>query len=248
MNIIGIIPARYDSSRFPGKPLIEIKGKTMIRRVYERAFGATCLEKLIVATDDERIFDEVKSFGGNVEMTSKNHRNGTERCAEVADRIRADYYINIQGDEPYIASAQVDELGAILNGEVQLGTLVKKIKDSASLDNPGVMKVILNKHSNALYFSRSAIPFLRDSKKENWINKHTFWKHIGIYAYRKDILSQIVKLTPSSLEIAESLEQLRWLENGYSIKVAETKHESMSIDTPNDLETLIRLIDDNKIS
>ncbi len=241
-SIAGIIPARYASSRFPGKPLINIGGKTMIQRVYEQACQAKTLKTVIVATDDERIYQHVQDFGGNVVMTSPNHPSGTDRCYEaytLSGMKDIDAIVNIQGDEPFIQPGQIDLLCSIFDSrEVQLGTLVKKLKNAADLNNPNAMKVVLNKDKEALYFSRSPIPYLRNHPQEKWLDNHTFYKHIGIYAYRTDVLQQIVQLPPSSLELAESLEQLRWLENGYKIKVAVTDYESISVDTPEDLEKL----------
>ena len=239
MIITGIIPTRYASSRFPGKPLIDIRGKSMIRRVYEQATKATLLQQVIVATDDERIFQHVRDFGGEVVMTGAHHRNGTERCAEVAQSFPSDYYINIQGDEPYIHPEQIDQLAAVLDGQAQLATLVKEIKDASLLDSPTIMKVLANKAFDAIYFSRQCVPYLRDFPREEWLQHHTFLKHIGIYAYRSDILSEIVTLPMGVLEQAESLEQLRWIENGYTIRLALTHHESMSIDTPDDLTRML---------
>ena len=235
VKITGIIPARYNSSRFPGKPLANINGKSMILRVYEQSLKAATLNEVIVATDDERIFSEITSKGGKALMTSGSHRNGTERCQEVALNHPSDYYINIQGDEPYISPEAINSLGAILTGEVELGTLVKKIEVHEQLDDPTTMKVLVNKNFEAIYFSRQCVPYLRDYPKKLWLEHFNYYKHIGIYAYRSDTLCQIVKLEPSKLEVAESLEQLRWIENGYKIKLAETAHESISIDTPEDL-------------
>ena len=235
MKIIGIIPSRYSSTRFLGKPLADIGGKPMIQRVYEQASKSDLLDNVIVATDDERICKCIEKFGGQVMMTSKSHRNGTERCGEVASEHPADYYINIQGDEPFIHPEQINTLAGILDGETQLGTLVKKVENASVLENPNVMKVTFSQNDEALYFSRSCIPYVRDHAQKDWIDNHSFYKHIGIYAYRADVLSAIIKLSPSKLELAESLEQLRWLENGYKIKVAKTEHESMGVDTPEDL-------------
>lgn len=240
-NIIGIIPSRFASTRFPGKPLADIAGKPMIQRVYEQAKKCGQLQRVIVATDDERIKACLESFGGEVEMTSKEHTNGTERCAEVAARNNADYYINIQGDEPFIKPEQIQSLAEILDGQTQLGTLVKRIADPALLDNPNTMKVLLNKKKEALYFSRACVPYIRDFPKDEWLDHHTFYKHIGIYAYRKDILEKVVNLPLGLLEQAESLEQLRWLENGYSITVAETSLETIGIDAPEDVERALKL-------
>lgn len=240
MRVIGIIPARYASTRFPGKPLADINGKPMIQRVYEQSAKASSLDEVIVATDDKRIADCVEAFGGHAQMTLASHQNGTERCAEVAKRNPADYYINIQGDEPFIQPDQIDTLAAILDGNTELGTLVKKVEDDQLLDMPSVMKVVLNKRMEAMYFSRSCIPFVRDTRREDWLKAHTFYKHIGIYAYRADVLHEITELPKSPLEKAENLEQLRWLENGYTIKVAETAFESIGVDTPRDLERILR--------
>lgn len=246
MKILGIIPARYASTRFPGKPLIDILGKTMIRRVYEQADKANKLEKVIVATDDKRIYDEVLSFGGRAMMTDENHLNGTERCYEVILKLSEayDYAINIQGDEPFIQPEMIDELAAILDGKTELGTLVKTISDPEILTNANSMKVVLNKNDEAMYFSRSCIPFVRGVDSDEWLQKHIFYKHIGIYGYRTDILKQITSLDATKLEIAESLEQLRWLENGLKIKVAKTDFETHGIDTPDDLIKLEKLMTD----
>jgi 3-deoxy-manno-octulosonate cytidylyltransferase (CMP-KDO synthetase) len=236
MRIIGVIPSRYASTRFPGKPLADIGGKPMIQRVYEQAKKSKRLSDVIVATDDQRIFDFVSTFGGSAMMTDANHQNGTERCAEVARTHSADYYINIQGDEPFIHPEQIDALAELLDGETQLGTLVKKLTDASLLDNPNTMKVVFNKRMEALYFSRNCVPYIRDAAKETWLDRHTFYKHIGIYAYRSDVLQAITKLEMSSLEKAENLEQLRWLENGYQIKLALTEHETIGIDAPEDVQ------------
>ncbi|MEQ6122188.1 3-deoxy-manno-octulosonate cytidylyltransferase [Reichenbachiella sp. MALMAid0571] len=241
MKILGVIPARYDSTRFPGKCLVDIQGKSMVRHVYERSVLAKSLTKVIVATDDQRIFDEIKNHNGNVVMTSTTHRNGTERCSEVLEKVEEeyDYIINIQGDEPFINPKQIEILASCLDGNTELGTLVRHETDMAVLDSPTEMKVVLNKNMEAMYFSRSVIPFVRDAKKSDWAKKHQFYLHVGIYAYRTDILKKIVKLSPGELEMTESLEQLRWLENGYKIKVALTTHESFMIDTPEDLEAAL---------
>lgn len=248
MKILGIIPARYASSRFPGKPLVDIRGKSMIRRVFEQAKKSRKLSDVVVATDDQRIYDEINSFGGRATMTSPDHKNGTERCAEVAEKLSADFFINIQGDEPYIHPQQIDDLALLLDQKTELGTLVKQIKDQVLLEKDSVMKVVLDVEGNAIYFSRQCIPYVRDLPKNKWLDHQVFWKHIGIYAYRSDILKEIVKLPPGNLEQAESLEQLRWLENGYKIRVAKTEFESVSIDTPQDLALLNQKIEDGKIS
>ncbi len=238
MKIIGVIPARYASTRFPGKPLADIAGKSMIEWVYSQAKKSTKLDHVVVATDHEKIFDHMKTKGGEVLMTSKNHVSGTDRCAEALSLTneKFDYVINIQGDEPFIDPRQIDLLASLLEGKTELATLIKKIKKSAVLHNNNIVKVITNANQEAIYFSRSALPHLRNVAPEEWISKHVYFMHIGMYGYRSDVLEAITKLSPSSLELAESLEQLRWIENGYKIKVAETDIESMGIDTPEDLE------------
>ena len=240
MNILGIIPARYASTRFPGKPLVDIAGKSMIRRVYEQAKKCADLSGLVVATDDERIFNHVIDFGGLAEMTSSDHQSGTDRCAEVAKKHpQYDVIINIQGDEPYIDPAQIGLLTACFkNADTQIATLVKKVQTEQELFNPHSPKVVINKLSEAVYFSRSPLPHIRGQEQQNWLNYYIYFKHIGIYGYRAEILKQITKLPVSSLEKAESLEQLRWIENGYRIKVAETEVETFAVDTPEDLINL----------
>lgn len=241
MLILGVIPARFASTRFPGKPLTVINGKTMIRRVYEQASASKKLSKVVVATDDDRIFNEVKSFGGEAVMTSDQHRSGTDRCAEVVTNVSGNWnaVINIQGDEPFIQPEQIDLLAGLFSDpDVKIGTLVKKLSDPSDLDNPNTMKVVLDTKNNGLYFSRSCIPFVRGAEKSDWLKQHKFYKHIGIYGYRTETLLEITKLAPGKLEIAESLEQLRWLENGYSIRTAFTELETISIDVPADLDKL----------
>ena len=240
MNILGIIPARYASSRFPGKPLVDIAGKSMIQRVFEQAAKCADLNDVLVATDDDRIFDHVISFGGKAVMTGDQHQSGTDRCAEVAS-IHTDYdvIINIQGDEPYIEPEQISKLAACFKApDVQIATLIKRIKSEEELHNVNSPKVVVNNLNEAVYFSRSALPHIRGEQPENWLEFYTYYKHIGIYAYRADVLQQITKLEVSALEKAEALEQLRWIENGYRIKVAETEFETYAVDTPADLELL----------
>ena len=240
MKVLGIIPSRYESTRFPGKSLIDIMGKTMIQRVYEQAKKSKQLDDLVVATDDQRIFEEVKGFGGSVIITGKHHKNGTERCLEVAESLQAQFVVNIQGDEPFIQPEQIDKLCSIISSDTDLATLIKRIKDPSDLGNPNLVKVVKSLDDHALYFSRSPIPFDRSMNKAPTLpSKKIYWKHIGIYAYRTEVLSQIVKLEETALEKMESLEQLRWLENGYKIKTAETHFESIGIDTPEDLDHLI---------
>lgn len=244
MNILGIIPARYASTRFPAKALALIAGKTMVQRVFEQASKATTLQRVVVATDHPEIYDHVSSFGGNVVMTSPHHPSGTDRCYEALQEIGGsfDYVINIQGDEPFIHPEQIDTLASVLSdSSIQLATLVKKIEDIESLLDPNKVRVILNSRSEAIYFSRQAIPFIRGIEPDNWLEHHAFYKHIGMYAYRADILKEITHLPTSNLEKAESLEQLRWIENGYRIKVAITELESTGIDTPEDLEKVLAL-------
>jgi len=240
---LGIIPARFASVRFPGKPLADIGGKTMIQRVYEQAAKAKKLDSLLVATDDTRIFEEVLRFGGKVEMTAKTHQSGTDRCAEIIARTEWSNFekvINIQGDEPFIIPAQIDQLIDFLekNATFAIATLVKKISCSEDLFNPNTAKVVFDHQNSALYFSRNPIPFLRKHEKKEWLGKGAFYQHLGMYAYRKKTLLEIALLKQSRLELAESLEQLRWLENGFSIGVKITEFESIAIDTPQDLERL----------
>jgi len=243
MNIIGIIPARYASTRFPGKPLVSIAGKPMIQHVYEKS--KSVLQHVIVATDDVRIEQAVLSFGGEVAMTSEHHKSGTDRCAEVLQTLEnknsnCDVVINIQGDEPFLSTEHLKLLAsAFEDPKVQIATLVKQITNTETLFNANTPKVILGKNSNALYFSRSTIPYLRNFAPQEWLQHHTFYKHIGIYAYRSQVLKEITQLEQSTLELAESLEQNRWLENNYTIKALITEHESIAIDTPEDLAKLL---------
>lgn len=209
----------------------------MVQRVYEQATQATLLEKVVVATDHEKIYQHVQDFGGEVYMTSPHHPSGTDRCMEALTKQDwgYDYVVNIQGDEPFIKPEQIDELARLLDRKVELATLVSKVKDPDSLFNYGIMKVVFNNRHEALYFSRECIPHVRGAQRDTWWQQHTFYKHVCLYAYRTDILREITDLPPSSLEKAESLEQLRWLEYGYTIKVGITEYESISIDTPEDL-------------
>lgn len=241
MNFLGIIPARFGSTRFPGKPLVNIDGKTMIQRVYEQAKSCTSLNDVIVATDDERIFNEVNRFGGKVVMTSTSHQSGTDRCAEVVNKLteKYDVIINIQGDEPFIDPKQITQLcNCFLDKETQIATLIKRITHQADLFNENKIKVTFNTNHFAIYFSRDAIPFFRGVAPEDWLKKHNYFKHIGIYGYKTETLNKITLLKPSKLELAEGLEQLRWIENGYNIKIAETELEAISIDTPEDIAKL----------
>jgi 3-deoxy-manno-octulosonate cytidylyltransferase (CMP-KDO synthetase) len=242
VQILGIIPARYASTRFPAKALVDIGGKSMIQRVYEQSVQATKLSKVVVATDDVRIFDHVLDFGGTAIMTSEDHQSGTDRCFEALTKTAGtfDYVINIQGDEPFISPEPINRLADALNSETELATLVKVIDNQEILFNVNVPKAVLNKRGEVLYFSRQTIPYLRSSEPDNWLSEHKFYKHIGIYAYRVDVLEAITKLPVSSLEKAEALEQLRWLENGYVIKAVVTSDDSHGVDTPEDLERVSR--------
>jgi len=240
MKILGIIPARYASTRFPAKALADINGKSMIQRVVEQARQSLSLNRVVVATDDERIYEHVSAFGGEVVMTGTHHQSGTDRCQEALSLVGEsfDYVVNIQGDEPFIQPRQIDLLTSVLDGTTELATLVKAITDPQTLFNPNSPKVVVSQTGEALYFSRQPIPFQRDRSPEEWLRPDdgpAYYKHIGLYAYRTDILAQITQLPPSSLERAEALEQLRWLENGYRIRVVETDLESYGIDTPEDL-------------
>ena len=239
MKFIGIIPARYASTRFPAKPLAILGGKTVIQRVYEQVAGI--LDEAYVATDDERIEAVVKAFGGKVVMTSVNHKSGTDRCYEAFTKVGEGYnvIVNIQGDEPFIQPSQLEAIKACFkDASTQIATLVKPftVEDGfAALENVNSPKVVVNKNMNALYFSRSIIPYQRNAEKKDWLAGHTYYKHIGLYAYRADVLKEITQLPQSELEKAESLEQLRWIENGYRIKVGKTDIETIGIDTPEDL-------------
>ncbi len=249
MKTLGIIPARYGSTRLPGKPLFEIGGKSIIQRVYEQARKARLLDDVIVATDDERIFQHVLLFGGAVQMTAESHQSGTDRCAEIAAELTSyDLVVNIQGDEPFIQPEQIDLVIQPLldSGQLDIATLVRVIREQEDLFNPNIVKVVLDKNNHALYFSRSPIPHLRNIPESVWIENGLFFKHIGLYAFRLDVLQQVAALPVSFLEKSESLEQLRWLENGFSIIVNKTEQETIGIDTINDLEKARKLIKENE--
>ena len=244
--IAGIIPARYASSRFPGKPLVQIEGRSMIHRVYEQATKSRSLDKVVVATDDERIARHVRDFGGEVVLTGAQHPSGTDRCAEVLRHLGSDYryVINIQGDEPFIDPGQIDTLATVLqDGSTEIATLIIPVEDEDVLFDLGEVKVVLNPKMEALYFSRSVIPFLKDVPKKEWHLRRAYYRHVGMYAYRADILRDITKLPVSSLEKAESLEQLRWVEAGYKVKCAVTHHDSHCIDTPEDIPKVLALME-----
>lgn len=237
MKVVGIIPARYNSTRFPGKPLAMIKGKTMIRRVCEQAWKSK-LDAVVVATDDMRIADEVLGFGGQYVLTNPNHQSGTDRCCEALVSLETQYdaVINIQGDEPFIDPRQIDLLVDLISQKnIQLASLAKRIDDENLLFSPNVVKVVMDNEGKALYFSRNPIPFMRNMAQNQWIEKGVFYEHIGIYAYKAPVLRQVAAMQPSSLEMAESLEQLRWLQNGLPIHMAITESDSVSIDIPSDL-------------
>lgn len=247
MKIAGIIPARYASTRFPGKPLIDLQGKSMIRRVYEQCQKCPALDAVIVATDDERILSEVQSFGGKAMMTSVSHQSGTDRCGEVVEKLEQrgenfDAVINIQGDEPFIDPGQITKVARQIGKVgIQIATLVKQISNNKELFDPNVVKVVLANDGRALYFSRSTIPYLRGREQKAWLESHTYYKHIGIYAYKTETLKEVIALPKGKLELAESLEQLRWLENGISVFTEETDFESIAIDSPEDLSKFFNI-------
>lgn len=244
MKILGIIPARYASSRFPGKPLVDIHGKPMIQHVFEQARKA--LDYLFVATDDKAIKEAVMNFDGRVVMTDKNHQSGTDRCAEAANIVeqatglKFDVVINVQGDEPFIDPEQIQQLADCFKKNTDIATLIKPVEDTHTLFNHNKPKVVVEKNGRAIYFSRHPIPYFRGIDKNDWLNRHPYFQHIGMYGYKKEVLNALTELPKGSLEIAESLEQLRWIENGYTIQTAVTQKEGISIDTPEDLEALLK--------
>lgn len=250
MKFIGIIPARYASTRFPAKPLAMLGGKPVVQRVYEQVAGV--LDAAYVATDDERIRQAVEAFGGKVMMTSTHHKSGTDRCQEAMTKIGGDYdvVVNIQGDEPFIQPQQLQAIKACFEDEnTQIATLVKPftVADGVeALANVNSPKVVVDNRMNALYFSRSIIPYRRGVERAEWLEGHTYYKHIGLYAYRREVLAQITALPQSALEVAESLEQLRWLQNGFTIKVGITQIETIGIDTPEDLQRAEDFLKNNK--
>ena len=237
MKFIGIITARYASTRFPGKPLAVLGGKTVIQRVYEQV--ATVLGEAYVATDDERIYQAVEDFGGRAVMTRSDHKSGTDRIEEAAEKIAttADVIINVQGDEPFIQKSQLETVKSLFDDpQVQIGTLGKPFESMEAVENPNSPKIVCDVRGYAMYFSRSVIPYVRGKEQTSWLEHFPYLKHIGLYAYRREVLAEITKLPQSPLELAESLEQLRWLQNGYRIKVGETAVETIGIDTPEDLQ------------
>ena len=237
MKFIGLIPARYASTRFPGKPLALLNGKAVIQHVYEQAVKV--LDAVYVATDDERIYNKVLAFGGKAVMTSTEHHSGTDRIEEALEKVGGDFdvVVNIQGDEPFIAQSQIETLcQCFVDKATQIATLGKPFECIEAAENPNSPKIVVDNRGYALYFSRSIIPFVRGTERQDWLSKYPFLKHLGIYAYRTNVLKEITKLPQSSLELAESLEQLRWLQNGYHIKVGLTDVETVGIDTPDDLQ------------
>ena len=250
-SFVAVIPARFASTRFPGKPLAILGGKPVIQRVYEQA--KKVFENVFVATDDDRIYDAVEQFGGKTIMTSPNHKSGTDRCYEAYQKcgIETDVVVNIQGDEPFIHQSQLQTIKELfLQPETDIATLVKPFASDTSFDvlsNPNSPKVVVDDNWNALYFSRSVIPYLRGKETESWASEHTYYKHIGLYAFKSDVLGKVTSLEQAPLEIAESLEQLRWLSAGYTIKVGKTNVETIGIDTPEDLAAAEKFLMDNKL-
>ena len=242
-KVIAIIPARFASTRFPGKPLVDLGGKPMIQRTYERVMAVQGWRRVVIATDDLQIKVVAEAFGAEVIMTRADHVSGTDRCAEVLSKLGADfdYVVNIQGDEPFIEPAQLQELAIGFKTNAPILTLIKQISEVDTLFSVNTPKVVINQKGEALYFSRQTIPHLRGIPEQDWLSNHQFFKHIGLYAYRADVLIELSHLKPSPLELAESLEQLRWLENGYTIQTIETQFETMGIDTPDDLEKIKKM-------
>ncbi len=250
MNFVGIIPARYASTRFPGKPLAKLGGKTVIERVYRQV--SKVLDYVYVATDSEQIFNTVMSFGGNAIMTSPNHKSGTDRVEEAVNKTgkKFDVVVNIQGDEPFIHESQIKTICECFDDpQTMIATLGRPFSNNdtiAELENPNSPKIVCDNNNFAMYFSRSIIPYIRNVEKQEWLNSFNYLKHIGLYAYRRNVLSEITQLKQSSLEIAESLEQLRWLQNGYKIKVGITEIETIGIDTPEDLQKAEEFLNKNR--
>jgi len=248
MKIIGIIPSRYASSRFPGKPLVMINGLSMVNRVYNQVSKACCLNEIIVATDDQRIYEHVITFGGKVMMTSPYHKSGTERCNEIVQNLRNqnihfDIAINIQGDEPMIDPLQIDKIaGCFSTPEIEIASLIKKVDQQEDLFNPNTVKVVFDQNLYALYFSRSPIPYFRGKDQKVWAEQGIYFKHIGIYAYRTGILPKLALAGHSVLEETESLEQLKWLQYGFKIKLEITESENIDVNTPGDLSKIINKI------
>lgn len=244
MHVLAVIPSRFESTRFPGKALADILGKPMIQRVYEQVSKSKDIDEIIVATDHQEILETVVGFGGNAILTSSNHKSGTERCAEILEQhtVKPDIIINVQGDEPIIDPAQIDLLVDLMRDpETDIGTLAVLLSDYETLTSPSQVKLVMDTYHNALLFSRSVIPHIRNLPREKWTGQAKFYGHVGMYGFKPNTLIDISKLQPSPLEIAESLEQLRWMENGYRIKVAITSHITEGVNTPEDLKRIIRL-------
>ncbi len=244
MRFLGIIPARYKSSRFPGKPLVDIAGKSMLQRVYEQCIKSKALDKVIIATDDERIYNHALSFGSQAVMTKEEHYSGTDRCFEAYINLNEqfDVVVNIQGDEPFIHEEQIQLLTKSFLPQHEIATLMIKCADYEILSSEGEVKIVLDNTSHALYFSRSIIPYIKNIPITEWHKHHKYYRHVGMYAYRTDILESITRLQPSELEKKESLEQLRWLENGFKILCIETTHDSHCIDYPEDIDRVLKLM------
>ncbi len=244
MSVIGIIPARYQSSRFPGKPLAMIHGKSMLQRVYEQASKANLISTVIIATDDERIIKHAAEFGAIAVHTADTHVSGTDRCYEAYQNFGQpfDYVLNIQGDEPLLNPAQINELCAAADGLTEIATQMIKCNSHSVLFDPNEVKIALNNHQEALYFSRNVIPVIKNKPQQEWHINFDYYRHVGMYMYKTSVLKEITALSPGKLENAESLEQLRWLENGYKIKCIETTYDSHCVDTPEDLEKIKQLI------
>jgi 3-deoxy-manno-octulosonate cytidylyltransferase (CMP-KDO synthetase) len=238
MQVLAVIPARYGSTRFPGKPLVKLGGKTIIQRVWERARAMDCLGQVVVATDDQRIYEHAQDLGAQVQMTAETHRSGTDRIAEVAQHWPdCATVINIQGDEPFVRDDQVEALVRVMQRtDAEIATLARQLAQKEDLFNPNVVKVVFNRRNEAMYFSRSTIPYIRDLDKKEWFAEQCFYQHLGMYAFRRDVLLEVTALLPSRYEQLESLEQLRWLEYGKRIQVALTDQPGIGIDTPADLE------------
>jgi 3-deoxy-manno-octulosonate cytidylyltransferase (CMP-KDO synthetase) len=248
MHIIGVIPARYASTRFPGKPLALINGVSMLERVYRQAAASTTLSEIIIATEDERIMEHAVKIGAKAVMTRADHPSGTDRCYEAytLNGKKYDYLLNIQGDEPFLDPTQIDSLVEVCNGEVEIATQMTKCNSHEILFDKGEVKIVLDSQNRALYFSRNVIPFIKGKDEKEWHLYHAYFRHVGMYVYRTDILERITKLAPSPLEKAESLEQLRWLEHGFKIKCMETDFDSHCVDTPEDIEKVLKLIKERR--
>lgn len=244
MSVLAIIPARYASTRFPGKPLALIKDKSMLQRVYEQTKRSRRLAEVIVATDDERIEEHARRFGAEVILTRSDHPSGTDRCFEAYTKLnkKFDYVLNVQGDEPFLDPRQIDSLAEVCDGKSEIITQMIKCNSHEVLFDTGEVKIVLNDQKEALYFSRSVIPYVKNMPEKDWHTQFDYYRHVGMYAYRVDVLEKICALKPSTLEKAESLEQLRWLENGYKIKCVETEFDSHCIDSPEDIEKVLRLM------